>query len=85
MCAHPMAALSPRKVKPELAADGPSQVWTWDITKLRGPAKGIFYQMYVSIDIFSRFSPSWIISGVEDSRLAKDFIAEGSNATVLLT
>lgn len=64
------------KAKPELLADGPSQVWTWDITKLRGPAKGIFYQLYVLIDIFSRYNPSWIISPVEDSLLAKDFIAE---------
>ena len=69
-------ATHPAKVKPELLADGPSQVWTWDITKLRGPAKGIFYQLYVLIDIYSRFNPSWIISPVEDSLLAKDFIAE---------
>lgn len=69
-------ATHPPKVKPELLADGPSQVWTWDITKLRGPAKGIFYQLYVLIDIYSRFNPSWIISPVEDSLLAKDFIAE---------
>ena len=69
-------ATHPAKVKPELLADGPSQVWTWDITKLRGPAKGIFYQLYVLIDIFSRFNPSWIVSPVEDSLLAKDFIAE---------
>jgi transposase InsO family protein len=69
-------ATHPAKVKPELLADGPSQIWTWDITKLRGPAKGIFYQLYVLIDIYSRFNPSWIISPVEDSRLAADFIAE---------
>jgi putative transposase len=69
-------ATHPAKVKPELLADGPSQVWTWDITKLRGPGKGIFYQLYVLIDIYSRFNPSWIISPVEDSLLAKDFIAE---------
>jgi len=69
-------ATHPAKVKPELLANGPSQVWTWDVTKLRGPAKGIFYQLYVLIDIFSRFNPSWIISPVEDSLLAKDFIAE---------
>lgn len=69
-------ATHPAKVKPELLADGPSQVWTWDITKLRGPAKGIFYQLYVLIDIYSRFNPSWIISPVEDSLLATDFIAE---------
>jgi len=69
-------ATHPAKVKPELLADGPSQVWTWDITKLRGPAKGIFYQLYVLIDIYSRYNPSWIISPVEDSLLATDFIAE---------
>jgi putative transposase len=40
------------------------------------PARGIFYQLYVLIDIYSRFNPSWIISPVEDSLLAKDFIAE---------
>lgn len=74
-------ATHPATVKPELLADGPSQVWTWDITRLRGPAKGIFYQLYVLIDIYSRYNPSWIISPVEDSRLAADFIAEPSAAT----
>lgn len=69
-------ATHPALVKPELLADGPSQVWTWDITKLRGPAKAVFFQLYVLIDIFSRFSPSWIVSPVEDSHLATDFIAE---------
>lgn len=69
-------ATHPAKVKPQLLADGPSQVWTWDITKLRGPDKGIFYQLYVLIDIYSRFNPSWMISPVEDSLLAADFIAE---------
>jgi putative transposase len=77
-------ATHPARVKPELLADGPSQVWTWDITELPGPAKGIFYQLYVLIDIFSRFNPSWIVSPVEDSLLAKDFIAEAiaRNGTV---
>ncbi len=50
--------------------------WSDPYTKLRGPAKGIFYQLYVLIDIYSRFNPSWIISPVEDSTLAADFIAE---------
>ncbi len=59
-----------------MPADGPSQVWTWDTTKLRGPANGTFYQLYVIIDIYSRFNPSWIIFPVEDSLLATDFIAE---------
>ncbi len=41
--------------KPELLATGPNQVWSWDITKLRGPAKGIHYSLYVVLDIFSRY------------------------------
>lgn len=69
-------ATHPAKVKPQLLADGPSQVWTWDITKLHGPTRGTFFQLYVLIDIFSRFNPSWMISPVEDSLLAADFIAE---------
>jgi putative transposase len=69
-------ATHPPKVKPELLADGPSQIWSWDITKLRGPAKGVFYQLYVLIDIFSRYNPAWIVSPVEDSQLAADFIEE---------
>jgi putative transposase len=69
-------ATRPAKVKPELLADGPLQVWTRDITKLRGPARGISCQLYVLIDIYSRFSPSWIVSPIEASQLAKDFIAE---------
>ena len=46
-------ATHPAKVKPELLADGPSQVWTWDITKLRGPTKGVWFHLYVLIDIYS--------------------------------
>jgi putative transposase len=69
-------ATHPAKVKPELLADGPSQVWTWDITKLRGPAKGVWFHLYVLIDIYSRYNPGWIVAAREDSLLAKDFIDE---------
>jgi putative transposase len=69
-------ATHPAKVKPELVADGPSQVWSWDITKLRGPAKGIWYHLYVLIDIYSRYNPGWILAAAEDSVLARDFIDE---------
>lgn len=53
----PESVTHPAKVKPQLLADGPPQVWTWDISKLRGPPKGIFYQFYVLIDIYCRFDP----------------------------
>jgi transposase InsO family protein len=64
------------KVKPELLADGPSQVWTWDITKLRGPTKGVWFHLYVLIDIYSRYNPSWIVSHHESAQLAEEFIDE---------
>jgi putative transposase len=67
-------ATHPAKMKPELAADGPSQVWTWDITKLRGPTRGIWYHLYVLIDIYSRYTPAWTLHAAESSTLAADFI-----------
>ena len=47
-------AAHPPKKKPWFMADGPSQVWSWDITKLKGPARGIWFHLYVIIDIYSR-------------------------------
>ena len=44
-----------RARRPELVADAPGQVYTWDITKLAGPVKGIYYDAYVMIDIYSRY------------------------------
>ena len=67
-------ATHPARVKPELLATGPSQVWSWDITKLAGPHKGIWYHLYVLIDVYSRYNPGWIVAAAEDSVLAKDFI-----------
>lgn len=69
-------ATHPAKVKPELLATGASQVWSWDITKLRGPARGIWYHLYALIDIYSRYSPSHIVCAAEDSIVAADFIDE---------
>ena len=45
-------------------------------TKLRGPSKGVFYHLYVLIDIFSRYNPGWLVSTCEESNLAADFIAD---------
>ena len=77
-------ATHPAKVKPELLADAPSQVWSWDITKLRGPTKGVWFHPYVLIDIYSRYNPGWIVAAREDSMLAKDFLDEAitRNGTV---
>ena len=62
--------------KPELMATGPKQVWSWDITKLRGPSKGIYYYLYVLLDIFSRYATGWMVAERESAELAQELIAE---------
>ncbi|MGK2965240.1 MAG: IS3 family transposase [Tepidiformaceae bacterium] len=64
----------PAKKKPELLATGPNQCWSWDITKLRGPARGQYFELYVIIDIYSRFVTGWMVAGTETGELAKGFI-----------
>jgi len=62
--------------KPELLATKPNEVWTWDITKLKGPEKWTYFYLYVMIDIFSRFVVGWMVAFRELSHLAKDFLKE---------
>jgi len=66
----------PNYVKPELLATKPNELWSWDITKLLGPAKWTYYYLYVILDVFSRFVVGWLISGQESASLAKELIAE---------
>lgn len=61
--------------KPELLAEAPNQVWSWDITKLRGPAKWTHFALYTVLDIFSRFIVGWMIAERESAELAKQLIA----------
>jgi len=61
----------PSYAKPELLAEGPNQVWSWDITKLKGPAKWTYYYLYVIIDIFSRYIVGWMVASREKGTLAK--------------
>jgi putative transposase len=68
-------ATHPPRVRPELVADGPGQVWSWDITKLKGPAKGVYFDLYVILDIFSRYVVHWEIWPTENGELARAFIA----------
>lgn len=69
-------ATHPPRTIPELVATASNDVWSWDITKLRGPAKGIWYHAYVVIDIFSRYVVGWRIETIEDGELAADLVAE---------
>lgn len=66
----------PQYKKPELLAVAPNQVWSWDITKLKGPAKWNYYYLYVILDIFSRYAVGWMIATRETAELAKTLIAE---------
>lgn len=66
----------PTYSKPELLATGPNQLWSWDITKLRGPATWSYYQLYVILDVFSRYVVGWRIAARESDRLAEELIAE---------
>lgn len=66
----------PRYQKPELLATGPNQVWSWDITKLRGPAKWTYFYLYVILDIFSRYVVGWMVAPQESATLAKRLIDE---------
>lgn len=62
--------------RPELLAKGPNQVWSWDITKLLGPAKWTYFYLYVIMDIFSRYVVGWMVAHQELAALATRLIAE---------
>ena len=68
-------ATHPAAVKPELAAGGPNQVYSWDITKLHGPAKWTYYHLYVILDIYSRYAVGWMVATRESAALAEKLIA----------
>lgn len=63
---HPVYA------KPELLATGPNQLWSWDITKLRGPATWTYYYLYVMLDVYSRYVVGWLLAERESATLAKE-------------
>ncbi len=66
----------PAYAKPELLATAPNQVWSWDITKLKGPAKWTCFHLYVILDIFSRCVVGWLIAERESAVLAEQLIAD---------
>lgn len=66
----------PQYAAPELLATQPNAVWSWDITKLRGPAKWTYFYLYVILDIFSRYVVGWMIAPRESAALAERLIAE---------
>jgi transposase InsO family protein len=69
-------ATHPARVKPELVASGPNQCWSWDITKLAGPAKWTWYYLYVLLDIYSRYVVGWMVAHREAAALAERLLAD---------
>jgi putative transposase len=66
----------PSYAKPELVATAPNEVWSWDITKLRGPRKGLYYCLYVVLDLYSRYVVGWMLAPTENGVLAGELIDE---------
>lgn len=69
-------AVHPPYVKPELVAWRPNLIWSWDITKLLGPAKWTYYYLYVVLDIFSRYVVGWMLASRELAALAERLLAD---------
>jgi putative transposase len=69
-------ATHPARVKPELVATAPNQVWSWDLTKLAGPAKWTWYYLYVILDVFSRYVVGWMVAAREAAALAERLLAD---------
>jgi len=75
---HRQASYPKQNQKPEeFTATAPNQVWTWDITYLSSPVKGIFFYLYMVMDLFSRKIITWQVHSREDSTFASELIQEG--------
>ncbi|MGI8729000.1 MAG: IS3 family transposase [Solirubrobacteraceae bacterium] len=66
----------PAYTAPELLAERPNEVYSWDITKLKGPAKWTYYYLYVILDVFSRYAVGWTVQHRESGQVAKELIAQ---------
>jgi putative transposase len=66
----------PSYQKHELLASAPNQLWSWDITKLMGPAKWTYFYLYVILDVFSRYVTGWMVANCERAELAREFIED---------
>jgi putative transposase len=64
--------------RPELLATGPNELWSWDISKLKGPAKWSCFHLYVILDVFSRYCVGWTVQPRESAELAKALISQAA-------
>ena len=72
-------ATHPARVKPELLATTPNELWSWDITKLPGPAKWTWFNLYLVLDVFSRFVVAWEVAARESAAIAKALFNEAAH------
>jgi putative transposase len=68
----------PAYAKPELLATRPNELWSWDISKLKGPAKWTYFYLYVILDVFSRYVVAWTVAHRENGQLAKALIEQAT-------
>ena len=76
--------IHPGYQKPELLAAAPNRLWSWDITKLRGPAKWNYFYLYVILDVFSRYVVGWMVAPREAAGLAIKLIEETCEKQIIL-
>jgi putative transposase len=69
----------PAYARPELLAERPNEVWSWDISKLKGPARWTYFYLYVILDVFSRYAVGWTVQQRESARVAEALIAQASD------
>jgi putative transposase len=67
-------AVHPARTIPELVADAPNRVWSYDATALRGPRRGIWYDLFMMLDIFSRYCTGWTVVEGQDADVVRDWI-----------
>ncbi len=77
--------MHPVYARPELLATRPNEVWSWDITKLRGPQKWTYYYLYVIMDIYSRYVVGWMLAERESATLAQELIERTCQKQNILT
>jgi putative transposase len=68
----------PAYAKPELLAERPNELWSWDVSKLKGPAKWTYYYLYVILDVFSRYIVAWTVQYRENGQLATALIEQAT-------
>jgi len=75
---EPWARAPPSRVQPveERIASAPNQVWSWDITYLKGPVPGRFLYLYLVMDVFSRRIMGWRLHSEESAARACAFIRQ---------